>query len=296
MNVLTPGLTAVVPVRKMAGKLGLLFKWIQDIEIKKLPLRVVIVEDGIDPATLSQLKEVEHFAFIRIYSGQFDSPGLARNHGLSKVETEWVAFWDSDDLPDPSVIHQEVEVAPPWANVLVGAFNVNNIKTGKNSKLIKHKSLSEIGFRPGIWRFVFRLRRIEKTRFISAKMGEDQVFLSEIDLCTCECKFTDKLFYTYYTGEYFQSTNSKRSIKEIREAVVSLNNFLVRKRNAATSYSLIMYSNLIITGLINREISLLEIVKLSEKLFRASIHLGVRFILIALLSFFSSFLRKVSKR
>ena len=137
----------MVPVRKMAGKLQLLFKWIQDIESKKLPLRVVIVEDGIDPATLSQLREVEHFSFVRIYSGQFDSPGLARNHGLAKVETEWVAFWDSDDLPDPSVIHQEVEVAPPWINVLVGAFKVKNIKTGKNSRLIKQKSLSEIGFK-----------------------------------------------------------------------------------------------------------------------------------------------------
>lgn len=242
-------LTAVVPVHKMSGRMSNLFRWLHDIDEAKLDIRVVLVEDGEDKATLDELKMALKFPFTEVYSGVFESPGLARNFGLNMVKSEWVVFWDSDDLPNPQTVAKELLETSIHVNVLVGRYCI--VQSSSNSVTVQGnlKSLSGIAVNPGLWRFVFRTERIGRTRFLKTRMGEDQVFLAELSIVDSECRFSSSNFYNYFVGHENQLTQSAQYKSEIRNSIFDLYRIRTNSSRSITNYSNIMLTKLILIGI-----------------------------------------------
>jgi len=77
------------------------------------------------------------------------------------------------------------------------------------------RSFSSNFVNPGLWRFIFRKDRIGSIRFVSSKMGEDQIFLVELDILRQETLLVSEIFYCYFINSNTQLSNDKSAIREI---------------------------------------------------------------------------------
>jgi len=229
-------LTAIVPVSGMAGRLHNFENWlsvIQDLEIV-----VVIVHDYRDSETEKQLTNILAAADspkIVFLSGAFGSPGAARNAGLERVDSEFVCFWDSDDLPHPQFILSDLEIYSRDCDVLVGQY----VRKSEHSKDIPEfesndVSLRDVAMNPGLWRMIFRRDLISSTEFRKMRMGEDQLFLVEIIALKPRVTFTDTVFYEYFVGNPGQLTQSPNAIIELFGAFREI--LVLRKRASGREF------------------------------------------------------------
>lgn len=85
--------TVVVPVRDRAADLARLLEALP-------PVRVVVVDDGSRAPVSVARVALEHGAVLVVH-GTNRGPAAARNTGLRHVTTPYVAFCDSDVVPDP---------------------------------------------------------------------------------------------------------------------------------------------------------------------------------------------------
>ena len=216
-------LTAVVPIFRMSGKLQNLKSWMRDLE--ELEIRVILVEDGGDPATLSELRQIldnldsEKFDLI---TGEFGSPGAARNAGLELIHDGWVTFWDSDDLPNPKKFLEMTRMAElKNAEVGVGLYeNVDSRQQNEHTrKGASGHSLFDIALNPGIWRWIFQRKRIGSTRFNSLRMGEDQIFLMSMEVYSDQISYSHEIVYKYFTNVEGQLTKSRESVLDLIKAL-----------------------------------------------------------------------------
>jgi len=65
-----------------------------------LPLEIIIIDDcSTNPLTFDVLNTLKKKELVQvIYSKQNAGPGIARNSGIEKAQSEWVLLLDSDDL------------------------------------------------------------------------------------------------------------------------------------------------------------------------------------------------------
>ena len=77
------------------------------------PLPVIVSDDASAAPLESELGSVElpHLALTVVRSELSGGPGAARNRGLDRVETPWVAFIDSDELPGRGWIDRLEQIA-----------------------------------------------------------------------------------------------------------------------------------------------------------------------------------------
>lgn len=213
-------LTAIVPVSDMAGRLHNLENWLK--KIHHLDIQVIIVHDYRDSKTekeLLSILEALNSQRIVFLTGTFGSPGAARNAGLERVQSKFVCFWDSDDLPDPQSIVSELAIYSEVCDVLVGQY----LRCSEHSvgfKQIKSldTSLRDVAMNPGLWRMVFCREFISSIRFQKMRMGEDQLFLSEVVSQKPRISFTNTVFYNYNVGHPEQLTQNLTAISELHEA------------------------------------------------------------------------------
>lgn len=93
----TPASTSVViPVRNNASGIGRLVRWWSALDRGDRPRELVIVDDG------SITPVVTNAPDCRILRTEGRGPAAARNLGWRAAVGDWVAFVDSDCLPDPS--------------------------------------------------------------------------------------------------------------------------------------------------------------------------------------------------
>lgn len=210
-------LTAIVPVSGMAGRLHNLENWLSTIH--DLDIQIIIVHDHRDSETERQLLSMLgtiNSPKIAYLSGAFGSPGAARNAGLERVDSKFVCFWDSDDLPQPQSILSDLEIYSGDCEILIGQY----VRIGNNSKEkrpIKSKDTSviDVAMNPGLWRMVFRRDFISSVKFQTMRMGEDQLFLAEIIALKPRVSFSHTLFYSYFVGHPGQLTQSPAAITEL---------------------------------------------------------------------------------
>jgi glycosyltransferase involved in cell wall biosynthesis len=229
-------LTAIVPVSGMAGRLYNLENWlptIQDLEIV-----VVIVHDYRDSETEKQLLTILATADSPktvLLSGAYGSPGAARNAGLERVDSQFVCFWDSDDLPHPQFILSDLEIYSRDCDVLVGQY-VRKPGDSKDIQEVKSNdtSLRDVAMNPGLWRMIFRRDFISSTEFRKMRMGEDQLFLAEIMALKPRVTFTDTIFYEYFVGIPGQLTQNPNAIIELFGAFREI--LALRKRTSGQEF------------------------------------------------------------
>ena len=210
-------LSAIVPITNMAGKLGFLKSWLE--ESSRYDLQVILVHDYRDLETKIELELIVNnlvLPRLKLVHGEFGNPGKARNIGLELATGDWIAFWDSDDLPQLANIFSRMEEKYLSADVLIGRYQVFNVQ----DQSIQYSdaiapNMSSVEINPGIWRMIFWRSSIADSRFPSLRMGEDQVFLSSIKLSELSKKFYPEVFYQYNVGNSFQLTNSNSAMFDL---------------------------------------------------------------------------------
>jgi len=229
-----PLLSVIVPITRMANRLGTLKKWIQDCQYQNL--EIILVHDKRDDETgieLVSIIEENPNLHLSIIEGKFGAPGIARNAGLIKATGKWIVFWDCDDQPNLEnvcKILQEEEIRKDnRVEVVIGQFRTSRDNIYMNKTLrIRDITLMDVALNPGLWRMVFRRNTIKNFRFTDSKMAEDQNFISMIDLPKLRYKFVDIHFYTYHLGVQNQLTSKSEAINDISKAIsitlIKLNN------------------------------------------------------------------------
>jgi glycosyltransferase involved in cell wall biosynthesis len=216
----------------MAGKLEQLE--ISVSEALKEKAKVIIVHDKAEELTEIELLQITNrinHPNLELISGSFNSPGFARNAGMKHVNTEWVIFWDADDLPMVADCLEFFDVVvKSGSEIGVGNFQELDFLKEKTSTypLNKSQDLNSIAAYPGIWRMIFRSELILENPFTSLLLAEDQVLLSDIRFATRKIAYTESTVYNYVTGNPNSLTGRKRKIEDL---VKSTSQIMLNIRN-----------------------------------------------------------------
>ena len=256
-----PLVSVVVPVHLMAGKLQNLEESLKVSSSLSLPIQFLLIHDYGDQETASELQILSDKYSAEYYEVKFHSPGLTRNHGLRFARAQWVTFWDSDDLGDPSVVFAAVSNAGRNSNVLIGGYKINYVKSRGTTELIKpERDLTKLMVNPGGWRFVFRKDFIGEVRYPSMLMGEDQVFLAKLMMQGKDIEYFDDCFYTYFKGFNHQLTMQRDSVYQIQTALIELKN-IINEKDVIEKYLYTLNARMAFTALKCRGLSVANFIK-----------------------------------
>ncbi|CAN2170053.1 Glyco_tranf_GTA_type domain containing protein [Candidatus Nanopelagicaceae bacterium] len=216
-------LTAIVPIGKLSDNLSLIRFWVPIAS--NHGLKIIFVNDAIDFETSENIKSyVDQLSSsdIRLIVGKFDGPGGARNRGLKEVSTEWVCFWDADDMPIVENIAKEL-AASNMENLIIGQYEIT--QTARDAVKIIPKptrNLFDISLNPGLWRFLFRTDIAKKVEFPKIYMGEDQIYLARLSNYLLSARISTNLFYSYTQGSATQLTSSSSRLKDLQYSIAEL--------------------------------------------------------------------------
>jgi hypothetical protein len=244
-------LTAIIPIGVNHRRNSLISSW-QNIANKySTELKVVIVEDLQSSQNIEPQPKLLFFNLSNSETlvGNFNSPGISRNIGLERVESPWVCFWDSDDIPEISNFIQMVKEADASKYELaIGKFNKFSIANNINYTSQKKPDLNSVVNELGIWRMSFRTDSLANLKFESLSMAEDQLFLLDYVFYNKKTLYFQKVVYNYQIQSPLQLTNSN-SVNEIALFLHYINSRLVNNQFSLNKYSIKIVTKLILTGL-----------------------------------------------
>ncbi len=207
-------LSVVVPITRMSGRFNELKSWI--LASTELPLQIILIHDIQDSLTGVELREFINTRpgrNIKIIEGTYGSPGITRNQGLKLILSPWVAFWDADDLPRPETVLSAIRETDNDTEVIIGNFITNS---GKSMIENHHQCrLENVAINPALWRMVIRSSIIQGLNFNSCLMGEDQIFLIDLNLGARRIYFSNEIFYEYFQSHPMQLTMNQKSVNEV---------------------------------------------------------------------------------
>jgi len=222
-------LSIVVPIGDMAGRLSNLYAWIQEIAPYKP--KIILVTSTLFKETLAEVLLNKTTGELpnccQVVSGEFSNPGDSRNAGLEEVETNWVTFWDSDDLPNvANVIKIMTSGIIEENDFIIADFEVQNAITKQiQPKLTTTGHIDNmigLALSPGLWRWFIRKNQIKTNPFPALRMGEDQVFLVSTQFWEKRFKFVEPISYTYVTNQQNQLTSSRDAISDLRYSMTKI--------------------------------------------------------------------------
>jgi glycosyltransferase involved in cell wall biosynthesis len=243
-----PCISVIVPVHNMAGKLGNLEKTLKQSSELELQIEFLLIQDGMDSDTTRELQDLSKKYAAQYLQVNFHSPGLTRNSGLAHVKAPWVVFWDSDDIGNPLEVAQAIAKVNIECQVIIGGYQVQSVLDNRRSNLIRpYRNLNTLIVNPGLWRFIFRREFIGDVRFPNTSMGEDQVFLSRLNLKKDDAYFIDRLFYTYFIGSDSQLTKRQDVLLELESSLAYIQE-IIKKNTKIEKYIYIINARLILTA------------------------------------------------
>jgi hypothetical protein len=249
-------LTVIIPVHRV-------FNNFQDLKLSMLlahesecAIKFILVQDGDDDFTKKELLKLSELYGAEYVNVSVSSPGLARNAGLERVKTKWVAFWDSDDFGHAVNSIDAIQSAPVNCMAIVGGYEVRTAFSYKT--LLTNKpcgNLPKLMLNPGLWRFIFRTDFIGDLRFKDLEMGEDQVFLCELCLEEETVYRADTLLYIYHKEVPGQLTSKESALGDLVLAITELLKLTeVKKYNLP--YIQLVRLKLILTALKGKQIKI----------------------------------------
>jgi glycosyltransferase involved in cell wall biosynthesis len=170
---------------------------------------------------------------IKLISGVFNGPALARNAGLAEVNSQWVVFADCDDIVYPHYVIEEISHVGEENDLIIGQFSMENLNDGVEYPFenLGTWELMDLAKRPGIWRMAFRSASIRKVRFPDVTMGEDQLFLMSYLAENEKVIFVQSIFYRYHIGGEGQLTSNRNALQDLQKTVLLSKKIM----NSATS-------------------------------------------------------------
>lgn len=114
--------------------------------------RVVVVDDGSSSSTVEALddalRQLPGASIVELERAPHTGhPGRARNLGVRRLETEWVAFLDSDDVWRPDKL--ERQLARATAGVVAMSSNARRIVEGRALGLVLEQPSTDTTLRLG---------------------------------------------------------------------------------------------------------------------------------------------------
>lgn len=227
-----PTATVVVPVRNMEGRLFSLQQWLRETDPEAV--RVIIVCNGTTDGTYIELLNfIKEFNLtnVEIISSDISGAGPARQIGLDSTTTEYILFWDSDDIGRIKEVHEVLAEINKSSQMIICRYSLMNVSTKQinSPKEIRGNTLSKMTVfsrNPGLWRIIFKTEFVKECRFGSSNMGEDQVFIADVLSRDPVIEFNNSVIYQYHLGVDGQLTSRKElfsgisnSLSEIREIV-----------------------------------------------------------------------------
>jgi glycosyltransferase involved in cell wall biosynthesis len=250
-------LSIVVPVSLMAGKFSNLQHWLTSIPED---LEVFLMHDVKDVETGPELEDIIldlKNSKIQLTQERFGSTGAARNAGLDLVKTSWVGFWDSDDLPQLSEYLDMLEETKN-GNFTIG---VGSFKTVDDQSLTllevsqfrenNGNNLELICKNPGIWRFVFKSSFAKQFKYPALRIGEEQLYLAEMNLNKQKVLYSQKIVYSYFKGSAFHTSKKKKAIEDIIKAANLTWPVAVREATSENSYQMNIFARQIVSAIKN---------------------------------------------
>ena len=250
-------ISIIIPTNHLDLDLLKLSSWTINLETIYFELILVVDEMYQDfSAELATIKMAEHSTKFQIMRGRFGNPGAARNAGINIATSEWVAFWDSDDLPDPSaIIRMLTRAQEENADIAIGSFRIlgkSGIKTiatpKSNSKSVLLRHLTS---NPGLWRICFKLEIVKGRFFPEIRMGEDQIFLAQLPFAESRIYLSSEVVYTYTENNPNSLTHDKSALSTLDTTVERLRKLTISNAtNALGPRFLIKISASMIIGLL----------------------------------------------
>ena len=210
----------IIPVFDIDRNIKNLTSFIDDTIIANC--EKIIIHDLADHQDSSELrKAVKSVSEIRVIDAWCDSPGNARNIGLELANQDWIVFWDADDLPvltEFTAFMQELDMSE--RTVGVASYQVTDFegKVLSSRNLNRSRQLEEnyeLMINPGLWSWGFKKSLIGETRFKKYKLGEDQIFLAELNVFDQNIFKSNRLTYIHRLGSGKQLTYSPKYSSEL---------------------------------------------------------------------------------
>jgi glycosyltransferase involved in cell wall biosynthesis len=219
-------LSVVVPIREMAGKLAPLFEWV-NIALNH-GCEVILIHDFADSRTedeLSKFVSLQSSDRLIFVSSSLNSPGLARNEGIMRISGDYVAFWDSDDLPDViKIVYVAQECKNTDFEIGIGGF----LTLDESNRVLNRyptsfqDCLQKIAMYPGLWRMVFKSSIVKNVKFTDLLMAEDQIFLAMLKPVQKRIMFSDQIVYGYVAKREGALTTKRINTSDLIKAVQCL--------------------------------------------------------------------------
>lgn len=246
-------LTVVVPVTQMYGKLQNLKTWIPLAIQHRISVR--LIHDFRDSQTSTELQDLVeslNSEFLSLQEATLGSPGAARNLGMLNIKSHWVAFWDSDDIPD---IPQFLGMLNrnPKSDISIGGYVEHDVLSNQRLavQISSNYLESQLIRRLGIWRMGFKAEILEGKYFPTTSMGEDQIFLAEIGLAGLEISLYPHPVYEYKTNQPGALTSNKKAKSDLVLSIKYLIALLGSKDDLNFQFRARMFWSLIISMLIS---------------------------------------------
>jgi len=202
----THKITAIIPIHNW-NKVSDNIKYLLNLkDIHKFKIIFILdscplyVENDLK-ALLSSIKNIN----FTILNRSYNSAGESRNEGLSIVDTEWLCFWDSDDLPNLNEFYNlYTSVSSENVDLVVGQIRTAYVRNGLEikSKTTKTSSHLTLALDLGFTRILYRSLFIKKLFFSKYKIGEDILFLTEIICKKPSIIFSQALVYNYLNSNW----------------------------------------------------------------------------------------------
>lgn len=241
---MSPMLSIIVPIHNMHQKLDRLKNWLS--LVPGTEVEVILVDDFTSTeATLEIEKMLDDLAIkqSKLIKGEFKSPGLARNAGITQAAGRWIVFADSDDtLRIVELIRYLSDCSPD--SIQVFQFRQLNFNTSEILEPLSQTfSTSDLVMNLGIWRMAFPALFINECKFHNIRMGEDLLFFLDVFQLAPEIFFSSLHSYDYLKGAGSQLTASKGAIGDLTILLNELDSKLERSGKSGEVARYVYFKN-----------------------------------------------------
>jgi glycosyltransferase involved in cell wall biosynthesis len=247
-------LTAVVPVTDVRNRMFPLATWLHLAQT--YPLRVALILDSSDADEIEIFEQfVTNLNSDHLISriGSFNSPGLARNKGMSEVKTPLIAFWDSDDLPNLSNVFDLIDESIFHDEILIGQYVI--LKNAiSEAPLFTSNDLDLIGVvckNLGLWRMIFPTQLLKGKEFSQYRMAEDQLFFAILEISQLRYRFSKEVLYSYVDHSGSRLTKNRKAIEDLVPVLQKLLAILAGQENKARRVTILIILRLAMSSFHN---------------------------------------------